>query len=183
MGVSPIRYTLKFDVSSIKRKRHIADVPYIDVDVSAALRYEVKTECALVFPIYGTSANFGHHLYPKSAIYAALTFLLNTDLKAHGVQVYFAIGDMYADEILPYFQKASIPARCIAVFDQHHLVHQLATTAAIFCDELKAVSKFLLYRCRYVCPSSSRKPSFGSVRSVIGKLDATFLLGLLGRRG
>ena len=126
------------------RKRHMIELPYCDRDVSVHFKSHSDNRVAMVIPVFGVADDIRHHIYAKSAIYAALTFLAHTDLKERGVKFYFSVGDLYADAILKYMETAAIPAENIVIFSQQKAQYLMSKVASVFDPHFQKYEKVVL---------------------------------------
>ena len=125
------------------RKRHLIDLPYCNSDVSFKFDYPTGAELAMVIPIFGVADDIRHHLYAKGAIYNALSFLKNTDIKEQSVKLYFAIGDSFASEIKPYLNEACVPDKNVIIFHDYNADCLRPKHAAMFHPNLQYYKKLL----------------------------------------
>ena len=135
---------LAYDSDMDTRKRHLVDLPYVDVDISASFQYEHGSEAVIAIPVLGVAEGVKHHLYAKSSVYAALSYLRHTDIRSRGVPLYLAVGDLYAEEVLPYLKAASIPDAHILVYDQRGACSHVAKMGVILHPKMLEFERLVL---------------------------------------
>lgn len=125
------------------RKRHLMDLPVCRKDISQRFDYPTGNALAMVVPILGMPEQTRHHLYAKGAVYNVLSFLAHTDATDQFIKMFFAIGESYASEILPYLKQANIPDSNIIVFNDYNADCLSAKHAAMFHPDLQHYERLL----------------------------------------
>ncbi|MDE0315363.1 MAG: hypothetical protein OXM61_10705 [Candidatus Poribacteria bacterium] len=96
--------------------QNLYDLPYIDRDVSDQFDYPEEDELAIVIRIWENhfeSNLAARHLYAKSGIYAALSYIQWTDAVSEGVHVYFIMDEDASEIPMSYLRCANIPKKNI----------------------------------------------------------------------
>ena len=132
-----------------EHKRHLLDLPVIDIDISKRLIYPYKNDLAIGIPIFGHTLNepnhVGHHVYAKSAVWAALRYLYATDIVELGIPIFFLVGELVADEIHPYLDIAGIPNKLRINSPQNKKTHFITKHTGIFDDALTEYERFIVF--------------------------------------
>ena len=126
-----------------RRKHHLIDLPTCTQDLSVCFNYATDTQLAMVIPIFGVPGSDSFHLYAKGAVYNALSFLKNTDIKEQSVKLYFAIGDSFASEIKPYLDRACVPDKNVIIFHDYNADCLRPKHAAMFHQDLQHYERLL----------------------------------------
>ena len=103
------------------------------------------TRLLLGFQFTGIDTNhINHHVYSKTAIWAALRLLYATDAIKMGVPIYFLIGDLCATEIHEYLDKAGIPEELRIRSPQTKKTHFITKLTGIFDEALSGFERFVV---------------------------------------
>ncbi|MDE0323148.1 MAG: hypothetical protein OXN27_04440 [Candidatus Poribacteria bacterium] len=88
------------------------NMPYVDKDVSTKFDYPENDELAIVISIFEPQTEVNRadrHIHAKSAVYAALSLIENTDVRETGTKIYFVLNEGISDIPLAYLRAAKVP--------------------------------------------------------------------------